>query len=90
MNWITQAINDLIIKSDNELHSRIELIDSDVKFDSTNTSAHFYFIKLDGNGNPRKKVSITSFFMLMISRYSLLSTTMLDIISPSERQRRDA
>lgn len=55
MNWIKQAIEDLIIKSDNELHSRIELIEKDFKFDSTNTSAHFYFIKLDGNGNPRKR-----------------------------------
>jgi len=43
MNWITQAIDDLIIKSDNELHSRIELIEKDFKFDSTETSAHFYF-----------------------------------------------
>lgn len=55
MNWISQAIEDLIIKSDNELHSRIELIKKDIKFDSTETSAHFYFIKLDGNGNPRKR-----------------------------------
>jgi hypothetical protein len=55
MNWITQAIEDLIIKSDNELHSRIELIEKDIKFESTETSAHFYFIKLDGNGNPRKR-----------------------------------
>lgn len=49
MNWITQAIDDLIIKSDNELHSKIVLIEKDFKFDSSETSIHFYFIKLDGN-----------------------------------------
>lgn len=70
MNWITQAINDLIIKSDNELHSRIELIDSDVKFDSTNTSAHFYFIKLDGNGNPRKS-DLLKYVAMKIVDYSI-------------------
>lgn len=55
MNWISQAIEDLIIKNDNELHSRIELIQKDIKFDLSETVAHFYFIKLDGSGNPRKR-----------------------------------
>lgn len=70
MNWITQAIEDLIIKSDNELHSRIELIEKDFKFNSTETSAHFYFIKLDGNGYPRKS-DLLKYVAMKIVDYSI-------------------
>lgn len=70
MNWIKQAIEDLIINSDNELHSRIELIVKDFKFDSTETLAHFYFIKLDGNGNPRKS-DLLKYVAMKIVDYSI-------------------
>jgi hypothetical protein len=70
MNWITEAINELIIKGENELFSRIELIEKDLKIDSTDTSAHFYFIKLDANGNPRKK-DLLQFIAMKIVDYSI-------------------
>ncbi|MBV7440028.1 DUF1837 domain-containing protein [Weeksellaceae bacterium TAE3-ERU29] len=70
MNWITQAIKDLIIKNDNELHSRIELIEKDFKFELTETLAHFYFIKLDGNGNPRKS-DLLKYVAMKIVDYSI-------------------
>ena len=70
MNWINQAIEDLLIKSDNELNSRIELIEKDLKFGSTNTSAHFYFIKLDGNGNPRRS-DLLKYVAMKIVDYSI-------------------
>jgi hypothetical protein len=56
MSWITEAINDLIIKGENELFSRIGLIEKDLKINSSETKAHFYFIKLDANGKLRKKI----------------------------------
>ncbi|TWP24024.1 DUF1837 domain-containing protein [Apibacter muscae] len=70
MNWITEAINNLIINGENELFSRIELIEKDLKIDSTETSAHFYFIKLDANGNPRKK-DLLQFIATKIVDYSI-------------------
>lgn len=70
MNWISQAIEDLIIKGENELASRIHLIEKDLKFDSTDTTSHFYFIKLDGNGNPRKK-DLLQFIAMKIVDYSI-------------------
>lgn len=70
MNWISQAIEDLIIKGENELASRIHLVEKDFKFDETDTISHFYFIKLDGNGNPRKK-DLLQFIAMKIVDYSI-------------------
>lgn len=70
MNWITTAIDDLIIKGKNELSSRIELIEKDFTFEETATTAHFYFIKLDANGNPRKK-DLLQYVAMKIVDYSI-------------------
>lgn len=70
MNWISQAIDDLIIKADNELSSRIEVIEKDFKFSTTELAAHFYFIKLDANGNPRKN-DLLSYIAMKIVDYSI-------------------
>ena len=70
MNWIKQAIEDLLIKSDNELNSRIELIEKDLKFGSTKTLAHFYLIKLDGKGNPRR-IDLLKYVAMKIVDYSI-------------------
>jgi len=70
MSWITEAINDLIIKGENELFSRIGLIEKDLKINSSETKAHFYFIKLDANGNLRKK-DLLQFVAMKIVDYSI-------------------
>ncbi len=55
MNWINQAIQELLTTDNDELSSRIEIIEKDYNLVGTQTTAHFYFIKLDANGYLRRK-----------------------------------
>lgn len=70
MNWITEAIENLIIRGQNELFPRIELIDRDLKIASSEIKSHFYFIKLDAQGNIRKN-DLLQFIAMKIVDYSI-------------------
>ena len=54
MSSITDAIERLIISTGDDVSSRIGIIEKDCTIDGTRTIAHFFYIKLDGNGNIRK------------------------------------
>lgn len=70
VNWVSKAIEGLLIKGTGELFSRIEVIKKDLTFNSSETKAHFYFIRLDANGNPRKK-DLLEFIAMKIVDYSI-------------------
>ena len=55
MNWIEEAIQNLLIKGEGEIFSRIETIGSNLEIDGTKAQAYCYGLKLDGQGNPRTK-----------------------------------
>lgn len=55
MNWIEEAIQNLLIKGQGEIFSRIETIGSNLEIDGTEAKAYCYGLKLDGQGNPRTK-----------------------------------
>ena len=53
MNRIDKAIDNLLIKSDGEIRSRIEQISFDVVIENTESKMYCYCLKIDGNGNVR-------------------------------------
>jgi Cap4 SAVED domain len=53
MEWIEEAIQNLLIKGEGEIFSRIETIGVDLKIDGTEAKAYCYGLKLDAQGNPR-------------------------------------
>lgn len=53
MNWIEEAIQNLLIKGEGEIFSRIETIGVDLDIDGTKAKAYCYGLKLDAQGNPR-------------------------------------
>lgn len=53
MNWIEDAIQNLLIKGEGEIFSRIEAIGIDLDIDGTKGKAYCYGLKLDAQGNLR-------------------------------------
>lgn len=53
MKWIEESISNLVIKSDGEINSRLNEICFDIDIINTKAKGHCYFVKLDGQGNPR-------------------------------------
>lgn len=53
MSWIEEAIQNLLIKGEGEIFSRIETIGVDLNIDGTKAKAYCYGLKLDAQGNPR-------------------------------------
>lgn len=53
MTRIDKAIDNLLVKSEGEIKSRIEEISFDIGIDNTKAKAHCYCLKIDGNGHVR-------------------------------------
>lgn len=53
MNWIENALQNLLIKGEGEIFSRIEVIGVDLDINETKGKAYCYSIKLDAQGNLR-------------------------------------
>jgi hypothetical protein len=53
MSWIEDAIQNLLIKGEGEIFSRIEKIGTELDVTGTETKAYCYGLKLDAQGNPR-------------------------------------
>jgi hypothetical protein len=53
MDWISKAIDNLLIKGKGELNSRLECLGTNMKISGTEALGYCYAVKLDGQGNPR-------------------------------------
>jgi Cap4 SAVED domain len=53
MDWIEKAIENLLIRGQGEIFTRIETIGLELEIDGTEAKAYCYGVKLDAQGNPR-------------------------------------
>lgn len=70
MGWIADAIQNLLIKGEREIFSRIEKIGTELEVDGTETKAYCYTVKLDAQGNPRVN-DLIEFMITKIIDYSI-------------------
>jgi hypothetical protein len=70
MNWIEEAINNLLIKGKGEIFSRIEVLGTILDIDGTEAKGYCYCLKLDAQGNPRTK-DLIEFVTTKIIDYSI-------------------
>ncbi|PQJ15944.1 HamA C-terminal domain-containing protein [Aureicoccus marinus] len=70
MSWIENAIKSLLLNGEGEIHSRIEKLGTELNIDKTQALGYCYFIKLDGQGNPRTQ-DLIEFVAAKIIDYSI-------------------
>jgi hypothetical protein len=70
MTWVEKAIDNLLVRSEGEINSRLEQISFDVPLPITQAKAYCHFIQLDASGNPRVN-DLAEFVAQKIVDYSI-------------------
>jgi hypothetical protein len=70
MNWIEKSIDNLLVRSQGEINSRLEKVEFDIQIDNTKAIAYCHCLHLDGNGNPRVN-DLIEFVADKITEYAL-------------------